>query len=59
MHTHAVLGLIDPSELGITLTHEQPLVDNRGLLRKPMYGSRPLEDMEFRMENLGKIRQFP
>lgn len=57
--TPTVLGPIDPSDLGLTLTHEQLLLDLTGLMKKPEYGPDCLSDLEFSIENLGKIRHFP
>ena len=54
-----MLGPIDPSDLGPTLTHEQLLLDLTGLMKKPEYGPDCLSDLEFSIENLGKIRHFP
>ena len=54
-----VSGLVDPSELGIVLPHEQPLVDLTQLLIEPQYVSDCLADIPITMENLGKIRQYP
>ncbi len=59
MHTTAVLGLIDPSELQITLTHEHILVEGLKNHRKPNYTSEDLTNLEFKLENLGKIRYYP
>ncbi len=57
--TPAVLGTIDPSELKITLPHEHILVDGFKHLTKPNYSSENMTNLEFRMENLGKIRYYP
>ena len=57
---HAVLGLMDPSELGITLTHEHLLLDfvKASELRTKDYVDK-LTDLDFQMNNLGKIRHYP
>ena len=56
-----VLGRVDPGTLGITLTHEQLLLDLRRLFCKPRYGpsDNSLTNLDIRLENLGKIKQFP
>lgn len=56
-----VLGWVDPGALGITLTHEQLLLDLRKLFCKPGYGpsDNSLTDLDLTLKNLGKIRQFP
>ena len=54
-----VLGPVDPGDLGITLTHEHLLLEYGTALMKPQYGPDDLADLELKMENLGKIRQFP
>ena len=56
---HTVLGPMDPSELGRTLTHEHLVLDFRGAAMKPEYGPDNPVDLELKMENLGKIRHFP
>lgn len=58
--THAVLGPMDPSELGITLTHEHLLLDfvKASELRTKDYVDK-LTDLDFQMNNLGKIRHYP
>ena len=62
----AVVGPVSPSELGVTLPHEQPLVDLTGLFMavptRYAGGRDPAEIAEYnfeRLENIGKIRQFP
>ena len=54
-----VLGPVDPSDLGITLTHEHLFLHYNGGLKKPEYGEDNIADLEIKMENLGKIRHFP
>ena len=55
-----VLGWVDPGVLGITLPHEQLLLDLRKLYCKPRYGpADSLTSLDLRLENLGKIKQFP
>lgn len=54
-----VLGPVDASKLGITLTHEHILVDFSAALMKPEYGCDCLSDLDLKMENLGKVRHFP
>ena len=55
-----VLGWVDPGDLGITLPHEQLLLDLRKLYCKPRYvPADSLTNLDLRMENLWKIRQFP
>ena len=63
-HTHLpifliVLGPVDPTELGRTLTHEHIMVDTSKYLTPPEYGSCNMEDMDFDLCHLGKIRHFP
>jgi len=61
--SYLVLGPRDPADLGVVLPHEQPLVD----LRKRSIEPRPgflkyvgdISELEFRIENLGKIRLYP
>lgn len=52
-------GLIDPENLGVTLTHEHILLDFSTVLLKPDYSDDCLETLDVRMENLGKIRHYP
>lgn len=60
LHANAtVLGPVDASKLGITLTHEHILVDFSAALMKPEYGCDCLSDLDLKMENLGKVRHFP
>ena len=55
-----VLGPMDPSDLGVTLPHEHLLLDFTVALMDPEYcRANDLIDLELKMENLGKIRQFP
>ena len=55
-----VLGPVDPSDLGLTLTHEHLLVDFRkGFLPPPPGNDDSLSDLRLSMENLGAIRRFP
>ncbi|XP_064405366.1 phosphotriesterase-related protein-like [Halichondria panicea] len=58
-----VLGPRDPSELGMVLPHEQPLVDLRKLFSPPRPAFQDLvgdiSDLDLQIQNLGKIRQFP
>lgn len=56
-----VLGLIDPSELGVTLCHEHLHISSEPLLLSPDPCSFHAAnvDIPFSMENLGWIRQYP
>jgi len=54
-----VTGLIDPDNLGVTLTHEHILLDFSTALLKPDFGDECLENLDIKMENLGKIRHYP
>lgn len=58
-HMLPVLGPVDPSDLGLTLTHEHLLLKFEAALQKPEYGPDNLADLALKMENLGKIRHFP
>ena len=60
-HTHAVLGPVDPSNLGVTLTHEHILLEFTEAMtfRIEDYVSDNLTDLDFQMNNLGKIRHYP
>ena len=59
MSNPAVLGPVDPSALGQTLTHEHVMIDTSKYFTPPGYGSWHMEDMDFDLCNLGKIRHFP
>ena len=53
-----VLGLVEPSALGITMTHEHLLVDLRAYFREPEEpGERRRVYQPITLENLGWIRQ--
>ena len=60
-----VVGAKSPAELGVTLPHEQPLVDLTGLFMEVparYSGARDPKDitnLDFRLENIAKIRRFP
>ena len=60
-----VLGATSPSELGVILPHEQPLVDLTGLFMEvpPRYSGgrdpRDIANLNFQLNNIAKIRQFP
>ena len=58
--THAVLGPMDPSDLGVTLTHEHLLLDfvKATELRTKDYVDK-LADLDLQMKNLGKIQHYP
>ena len=58
--THAVLGPMDPSEVGVTLTHEHLLLDfvKASKLKTKDYVDK-LTDLDFQMNNLGKIQHYP
>ena len=63
---HAVLGPMEPGQLGVTLPHEHLLLDYTGATMGPGYGSSSggcsadeLAGLKLEIENLGKIRQFP
>ena len=53
-----MLGPVEPAELGVTLPHEHLLLDFTAAKRDPCYCS-DIAGLEFKIENLGKIRQFP
>ena len=56
----AVLGPRQPSELGVTLTHEHLLLDYTVGITQPRYCSaEQVRGLKMEMKNLGKIRQFP
>ncbi len=50
---------MDPSELQITYTHEHILVQTFNYQKKPNYTSEDLTNLEFKLENLGKMRYYP
>lgn len=51
---------MDPADLGVTLTHEHLLLQFDKALQKSSYlGATDLTDLEFSLENLGNIRQYP
>lgn len=55
-----MLGTLDPSDLGVVLPHEHLLLDFRKAQRDAEYGIQTnISDLTFKLENLGKIRQFP
>ena len=61
-----MLGPRSPSDLGVVLPHEQPLLDLTGLFMAvpPRYagaGHAPEEiaEFDFQLKNISKIRQFP
>ena len=56
-----VQGPIDPANLGVTLTHEHLLLNFEKALQRPSYlgASTDLTDLEFSLENVGIIRQYP
>lgn len=59
------MGPKSPDELGVTLPHEQPLLDLTGLFMEvpARYagGRDPAEiaNLDFQLKNIAKIRQFP
>ena len=55
----AVLGSIDPSQLGRTMSHDHILVDGSQFYTPPEYTSRDMADLDFDLCHLGKIRQYP
>ena len=55
----AVLGPVHPSQLGHTLSHEHILIDGSQFFTRPEYGSHDMEELDFDLSNLGKIRQYP
>ena len=66
MHSYArictcviVLGPIDPSQLGRTMSHDHILVDGSEFFTLPEYGSPDMENLNFDLCHLGKIRQYP
>ena len=58
LRVHSVLGPVAPEELGITLTHEHLLIQYTKSFTMPGYIS-DISDLELKMENLGRIRQYP
>ena len=57
---HAVLGPMEPGQLGVTLPHEHLLLDFTGAVTDPDYVSPDqLAGLKLEIQNLGKIRQFP
>jgi len=55
-----VLGPIDPADLGVTLTHEHLLFQFEVALQSSSYlGTTDLTELDFNLENLGSIRQYP
>ena len=56
-----MLGAIEPADLGVTLTHEHLLLQFEKALQKPSYlgTSTDLADLEFSLDNVGIIRQYP
>ena len=56
---HVVKGAIDPSQLGVALTHEHLLVHFEAALQPTRYLNRDITDVQFKLENLGIIRQYP
>ena len=54
-----MLGAIDPSELGRTMSHDHILVDGSQFYIPPEYGSHDMEDLDFDLCHLGKIRHYP
>ena len=53
-------GAINPVDLGVTLTHEHLLLQFDKALQKSSYtGTTDLSDLEFTLENVGNIRQYP
>ena len=60
VHMCTVLGAIEPSELGVTLTHEHLLADSGAFMIDPKYVPQSsVADLDLKMENLGMIRQHP
>ena len=55
----AVLGPVEPSALGQTLTHEHVMIDTSKYITPPEYGSCDMEELDFDLCHLGKIRHFP
>lgn len=55
----SVLGPINPSQLGSTMAHDHVLVDGAQFFIPPEYGSQDMEDLDFDLCHLGKIRQYP
>ena len=58
-NTHTVLGPVDPNDLGQTLTHEHVMIDSSKYVTPPEYGSCDVEELDFDLCHLGKIRHFP
>ena len=54
-------GAIDPADLGVTLTHEHLLLLFDKAIQPTALNpsSTDLTDVEFSLENLGNIRQYP
>ena len=55
----AVLGPLEPSALGQTLTHEHVMIDASKYITPPEYGSCDTKELDFDLCHLGKIRHFP
>ena len=53
MHIRTVTGNIAPDQLGITLGHEHPLIDLRGLWDEPPAHRAHLIDQEPTLDNRG------
>ena len=54
-----VLGPIDPSQLGRTMSHDHILVDGSQFYTLPEYTSHDMAELDFDLCHLGKIRQYP
>ena len=54
-----VLGLIEPNQLGVTLTHEHLCIDYAKAFFQPWAGDEDKIENDFQLKNLGWIRQFP
>ena len=55
----AVLGPVDPSEVGVVLPHEHLFINFSGAATVPAFGADSVADLSFSLENYGKILQFP
>ena len=54
-----VRGAINPSELGVTLTHEHLFVRFEEALQPTRYLKGDVANLKFTIENLGVIRHYP
>ena len=55
----AVLGLINPTDIGVTLTHEHLSMNYAFAHREPSVGADNNVDKPLTLPNLGWVRQYP